>query len=204
VADQEGHPATARQLAVFDEVLSDLAGLGVFPSLVHAANSAGALAVPRSRRDLVRVGIALYGVLPAPCFRPDPGLRPVMSLRARVSFAKRVAAGEAVSYGLTYAPQVDSNIATIPLGYADGYSRRLSNCGEALVGGHRVPVAGTVTMDQTMLDCGDLDVHPGDEVVLLGRQGGDEISANEIAQRIGTIGYEVVSSIGKRVPRVYR
>lgn len=202
VADEAGHPGTSRQLELFDSVLKELDGAGLRPEITHAANSAGALGLPEARHDLVRVGIALYGILPTPA-SPDPGLRPAMSLKARVSYVKRVAAGERLSYGLTYEVVRESTIATVPLGYADGFPRALSNRGRALVHGRPVGVAGTVTMDQILLDCADLPVEVGDEVVLLGRQGDHEITANDVAQLLGTIGYEVVCGVGKRVPRVY-
>jgi alanine racemase len=203
VAEEIGNPATARQLGLFGDTLSALAAKGLRPALVHAANSAGALAVPDSRFDLARVGISLYGVLPAPHFLPDPGLHPAMSLHARVSLVKRLPAGERVSYGLTYELPHEATIATVPIGYADGFPRRLSNRAHALVLGKRVKVAGTVTMDQILLDCGDLPVRAGDEVVLLGRQGEEEVTAGELAEALGTIAYEVLCGIGKRVPRVY-
>lgn len=200
VSEEIGHPATRRQLELFDEVLGEFARAGIDPGIVHIANSGGALGVPEARRDLVRVGIAMYGVLPAPCFQPDPGLRAAMSLRARVSFVKRLAAGERLSYGLTYELPEQGWVATVPIGYADGYARGLSNRAEVLLRGRRrVQVAGTVTMDQILLDCGQLEVSAGDEVVLFG----EEITAADLAAHLGTIPYEVLCMVGRRVPRVY-
>jgi alanine racemase len=189
-------------------VVAALDGLGLRPPLVHAANSAGALAHPASRLDLVRCGIALYGVAPSPALAaldPVAALQPALSLRARVSFVKRVGPGQAVSYGLRRPLQRESTIATVPVGYADGVPWRLGvTGGEVLLGGRRRPLAGSVTMDQILVDCGDDgSILPGDEVVLLGRQGQEHISAWEWAERTGTIAYEILCGIGPRVPKVY-
>jgi alanine racemase len=206
VADEPDDPYTAWQLERFDAVLADLASAGISPRLVHAANSAGGLAHAAARRSLVRCGIGIYGIAPGPGVAgPAAGLRPALSLHARVSQVKRLPAGARLSYGLRYRLAADATVATVPIGYADGVSRRLSSTGgEVLVGGRRRPIAGVVTMDQLMLDCGDDEVAVGDEVVLLGRQGDEEISAAEWADRLGTIGYEIVCGIGARVPRHHR
>jgi alanine racemase len=163
---------------------------------------------PASRYDLVRCGIALYGL--APCADglvrpPVPHLRPALSLKARVSHVRRLDAGDRVSYGLRYQLQRDSLIATVPLGYADGVTRALSAAGgEVLVRGSRRPIAGTVTMDQILVDCGPgSPVAVGDEVVLIGEQGGESITAWEWAVRTGTIAYEVVCGVSGRVPRIH-
>ena len=207
VADEPGDPFTAGQLDRFQSVADRLSALGRRPPMLHAANSAGALAHPASRFDMVRCGIALYGVSPSPALAATGtvvALRPALSLRARVSFVKRVGAGEAVSYGLRRRLARESTIATVPVGYADGVPWRLGVTeGEVLVGGRRRPLAGTVTMDQILVDCGDDDVAPGDEVVLLGRQGDEQITAWDWAARAGTIAYEVLCGIGPRVPKVY-
>ena len=199
VAEIEGHRATEEQLSLFDSVIDRIMSGGIDPGTIHAANSAGALAVPEARRDLVRVGISLYGVKPSPCLDVGIDLRPAMRLCARVAFVKDLPAGATLSYGLTYALPRDGRVATVPVGYADGYSRLLSNKAHAIVRGQRVPVAGTVTMDQILLDCGSLPVEEGDEVELLG----PGVPADELAQHQGTIAYEVLTSISKRVPRVY-
>jgi alanine racemase len=206
VADEPDNPYTAAQLERFEEVRSRLTAAGVVPSIVHAANSAGAIAHPPSRYDMVRCGIALYGHAPSGALVGAADLHPALSLKARVSFVKRVAAGTRISYGLRYATVADTVIATVPLGYADGIVRRSFDVGgEVLVGGRRCPLAGAVTMDQVMVDCGpDAEVEAGDEVVVIGTQGGDEITAQEWAERLGTISYEVLCGIGPRVPRVYR
>ncbi len=209
VADEIGSPDTDVQLARFRSTLDRLAEQGIRPRLVHAANSAGALFHPASRFDMVRCGISLYGLAPASGLAAEPAsarLRPAMSLRARVSFVKEVDAGERLSYGLRYRVPVRTVVATVPMGYADGVSRALSSTGgQVLIGGRRLPIAGTVTMDQVLVDCGPgADVAAGDAVVLLGRQGDEEITAWEWADRVGTISYEVVCGVGPRVPRVYR
>jgi alanine racemase len=169
---------------------------------VHAANSAGGLAHPAARRSFVRAGIAVYGISPGPALdEAVAGLRPALSLRARVSFVKRLAAGERLSYGLRHTLAAETTVATVPLGYADGVRRGLTNVGDVLIGGRRRRIIGTVTMDQLMVDCGDDDVRRGDEVVLIGAQGDERITAEEWAGHLGTIGYEIVCGIGPRVPR---
>ncbi len=205
VADEPDDPYTRHQLARFDALLHDLAARGVRPPVVHTANSAATIAFPDARRDLVRCGIAVYGIAPSARVAPTTPLQPVLSFKARVTHVKRVAAGERVSYGLRYRLDHDANIATIPVGYADGVPRNLGHLGgEVLVRGGRRPIAGTVTMDQLMVDVGDGRVDVDDEVVLIGRQGDEEITATEWAERLGTIPYEVVCGIGARVPRGYR
>ena len=207
VADEpERDDFTGAQLNRLQQVVDRLAEEGIRPELTHASNSAGALAHAEARLDLVRCGIALYGQAPSPALAPLAAeLRPALSLRARVSFVKEVDAGEAISYGLRYAPAVRTTIATVPIGYADGVPRLLSaRGGPVLIGGRRCPIAGTVTMDQITVDCGPAaDVHQGDEVVLIGRQGDEEIGAWEWAERTGTIAYEILCAIGPRVPRRY-
>jgi alanine racemase len=209
VADEVDDPYTADQVRQFRDAVAALAAVDVRPPLLHAANSAGALWHPEARFDLVRCGIALYGLSPAAGLdrQGDAArLRPALALKARVSHVKLVQAGERLSYGLSYRLERDSVIATVPLGYADGVTRRLSSTGgQVLIGGQRLPLAGTVTMDQILVDCGiDTDVTTGDEVVLLGRQGDEVIDAWEWAERTGTIAYEVVCGVSGRVPRSYR
>jgi alanine racemase len=205
VSDEVDHPFNPTQLDRYDAALAALAGRGIRPALRHAANSGGTLWHPRGRYDMVRCGISLYGLAPG-LDGPDlPDLRPAMSLKARVAFVKTVRAGERLSYGLRYELQADSVIATVPLGYADGVTRSLSAAGaEVLIEGRRRRLAGTVTMDQVLVDCGPgAEVSVGDEVVLIGRQGQEAISAWEWAAATGTIAYEVVCGISGRVPRVY-
>ena len=206
VADEPDNPYTAQQLDRFDGVLGDLRDAGVAFDMVHAANSAALLAFgDRARFDLVRCGIAVYGVPPAPALAGRVPLRPAMALKARVSHVKTLAAGARLSYGLRYTMPHDGSVATVPAGYADGVPRALSATGgEVVVRGRRHPIAGTVTMDQFMVDVGDAPVEVGDEVVLLGRDGDAEVTADEWADRLGTINYEIVCGIGRRVPRTYR
>jgi alanine racemase len=203
VADEPAHPFTTQQVAVFDAVLAELAAAGVRPEVVHLANSAGALAHPLARRSLVRAGIALYGISPGPGVDPlAVALRPALSLHARVSMVRRVRAGEGISYGLRHTFATDTTVAVLPIGYADGVPRRLFSAGgQVLVGGRRRPIVGVVTMDQLMVDMGVDDVAVGDHAVLIGRQGDDEITAAEWADRLGTIGYEIVCGISRRIER---
>ena len=201
-ADEITDPATAAQLAVFAAVLATLPAT---PS-VHAANSAGALAHPLARYSFVRAGIAIYGISPGHgvdhlCRE----LRPVLSLRARVSYLKRVEAGTRISYGLRHTFSTATTVATVPIGYADGVPRRLFETGgEVLIGGRRRRIVGVVTMDQLMVDVGDDPVAVGDEVVLIGEQGGERVSAEEWADRLGTIGYEIVCGVSRRIARAPR
>jgi alanine racemase len=209
VADVPDDPFTDVQTARFASVLDELAALGVRPALAHACNSAGLLAHPKAHHDLVRCGLTVYGVAPSLALADachSAGLRPALALKARVSLVKEVEAGEGVSYGLRFRAERPTVVATVPIGYADGVPWRLTGAGgEVLIGGRRRPLAGSVTMDQLMVDCGDdPSVAVGDEVVLIGGQGAEEIGAWEWAERLGTIAYEVLSGIGARVPRVHR
>ncbi len=193
---------TVRQLRLFGRVLEQAAAAGVRPSLVHAANSAGALLFPAAAFTHVRPGLAIYGNGPRPA---GVALAPALRLVSDIVQIRPVAAGDSVSYGARWTAERPSRIAVVPLGYADGYSRLLSNKGEVLVGGRRCPVAGTVCMDMILVDVTALgdDVAEGDEVVVLGGQGGDCISAAELAAHTGLSEYEVTCGISKRVPRVY-
>lgn len=170
----------------------------------HAANSAAIMRLPESHFDMVRPGIMLYGLHPSPVTAGLADLRPVMSLKARVAQVKRVAAGFPVSYGWTYKTGSPAVLATVTVGYADGYSRLLSDRGEVLISGKRAPVVGRVCMDHIIVDATEVEsVAPGDEVVLFGCQGGAFLPVEEIAEKVGTINYEVVCAVGARVPRVY-
>jgi alanine racemase len=201
--DMQRVEVTDMALDRFDAAVEKLAAQGVTPRLLHAANSGGAIGHPRSRYDMVRVGIALYGYPPGPDLAAIVPLTPVMQLKARVTHVQHLGAGEGVSYGLRYVTEQPTVVATLPLGYADGVPRALASAGACvLVGGKRCPIAGMITMDQLMVDCGpDSTVEPGDEVVLLGTQGDEAITAEDWAQRLGTITYEVLCGIGPRVPR---
>jgi alanine racemase len=206
VADEPTDRYTAQQLARFDAVLDALKTRGMRPPIVHAANSAGLLTVPAAHYDLVRVGIATYGLPPAPALLGHAGitLRPALSLRARITMVKTLPPGTRVSYGLRGEIGPPGRVATVPAGYADGVPRNLGLVGgEVLIGGRRRPIAGIVTMDQLLVDLGDTPAFVDDEVVLIGRQGDDEITATDWAERLGTISYEIVTGIGARVPRTY-
>ncbi len=207
---QEDRAFTERQLDLFDRLVGDLAAAGISAPLLHAANTAGAVAFPRSRYDLVRCGLGLYGYLPGGAVREafdaqagGEGLHPAMALKARVVAVRTLEAGERPSYGRLRPLPARSVVATVPIGYADGVPRALFDGGyEVLIGGVRRPLAGAVTMDQIVVDCGgDASVRPGDEVVLLGRQGDEVITADDWASLLGTISYEVVCGVGPRMPR---
>jgi alanine racemase len=205
VADEPDDPFTGEQLRRFDAALADLGAAGIDVPMRHAANSAAAVAHPASRYDLVRCGIAIYGIPPAPALDGAVPLQPALRLATEVSHVQQVGAGEGISYGLRYRPERATTVATLPIGYADGVIRALPAAGqEVLLGGRRVPMAGVVTMDQLMVDCGpDATVAVGDEAVLLGAQGDARITPDEWAARVGTISYEVVCAIGDRVERRY-
>lgn len=207
VADEPQHPANQKQLDVFNTCLNVFEEAGITPPIIHAANSAAALAMPDSRFTMVRVGIAMYGLLPGPGVADlCAGLIPVMSLKARITAVRWVDEGEAVSYGLRTPLKKSSLIATVPLGYADGVPRTLSTTDiRVLVNGTPRRIAGTITMDQLMIDCEqDSAVTVGDEVVLIGKQGDARVSADDWARELGTIGYEIVCGIGPRVFRRYQ
>jgi len=194
---------TKRQIAAFGDVVADLEGRGVTLSLLHMANTAGALSYPDARGDMVRVGLGLYGLRPAPDVAPGLDLWPAMRVVSRVSLVKRLPADERPSYGRRRHLEQDATIATVPIGYADGLSRRLSNAGGVLIGGRLRHFAGTVTMDQVVVDVGDDPVTVGDEVVVLGAQGDRAVTAEDWAELLGTINYEIVCTFGPRLPRRY-
>jgi alanine racemase len=204
-ADMPDKSDAGRQLDRFVDLLDRLAAAGVHFQLRHAANSAAIFTMPESHLDMVRPGIALYGLYPCDDIdRRATLLKPAMALKARIVHIKPVPAGFKISYGGTYTTPTATTIATIPVGYADGYFRALSSRGQMLVGGLRAPVVGRVCMDLTMLDVGHIPkAEVGSEVVILGSQGKETISAEEIAHLLNTIHYEVVSTIMARVPRVY-
>ncbi|MCA9628620.1 MAG: alanine racemase [Myxococcales bacterium] len=203
-----GDPATvAEQLGVFQAASDELAALGLVPEVRHAANSAALLSHAPSCLDIVRPGIALFGVAPGQVECTE--LRPVMSVKSELISVREISAGQGVGYGWTWKASRPSRIATVPMGYADGLSRGLSNRGHVLVRGRRAPVVGVVSMDMTMIDVTDVEgADLGDEAVLLGRQKGvlgeECISAGEIAQHLGTIPWEVLTAVSRRVPRFYR
>jgi alanine racemase len=198
------HEFTRGQVAALQAFLDDLAEAGVRPEVVHAANTAGALADIGARFDFARIGLGIYGLRPAPGYAPEVDLQPAMRIVSRVAYLRRHPAGARPSYGRVRPLERESTVATVPIGYADGVPRRLAPLGgTVLIGGKRYPFAGTITMDQVLIDVGDDPVDIGDEVVLLGRQGEDEISADEWAERLGTITWEIVCGFGPRLPRRY-
>jgi alanine racemase len=195
---------TRAQLVTFSNLIQRLRAEGIAPPLVHLANSAATITLPAAYFDMVRPGIMLYGIYPSAAMANQIELKPILSWQTRIEQLKKVSAGTSISYGQTFVTERESLIATLPVGYADGYSRLLSNRGAALVRGERAPVVGRVCMDLTMLDVTAIaNVQQGDEVVLLGRQGDAEISADEMAGWANTISYEVLTSIAARVPRFY-
>ncbi|MEV4813496.1 alanine racemase [Micromonospora avicenniae] len=201
-ADMPGHPTTDRQLAVFHEGLAMAEQAGLRPRYRHLANSAAALTRPDTHFDLVRPGLAVYGL--SPVAGETFGLRPAMTARARVILAKRVPAGTGVSYGHTYTTDRETNLAVVPLGYADGVPRHASNCGPVHLAGTRRTISGRVCMDQFVLDCGDDEVAAGDVVTLFGSGADGEPTADDWAEAVDTINYEIVTRFGSsRVPRVY-
>jgi alanine racemase len=205
-ADSPAHPTIGMQKDRFDEALRVAAAAGVFPQVRHLANSAATLALPQTHYDLVRPGVAIYGLSPGPEVgrASDLGLRPAMRLRADVALAKRVPAGQGVSYGHRYVTDRETTLALVPLGYADGIPRAATNVGPVSIGGARFTVSGTVCMDQFVVDVGDAVVEAGDEIVLFGAGDAGEPTADEWAAAVGTINYEIVTRIGPRVPRTHR
>jgi alanine racemase len=203
-ASDPDDPFTAGQVERFESLVQSLRQAGVSAPLHHAANSAATVRgiVPG---DYARVGIALYGAEPLDGPVRDHGLRPVMAWRTEIARLKELPPGHAVGYGTTFHTPRASRIATLPIGYADGFSRRFSNRGEVLVRGRRAPVVGRVSMDLLTVDVTDVDgASVGDEVVLLGQQGSERIAVEELAAKLDTIPYEVFCAVGARVPRVYR
>ncbi|MFE9840989.1 alanine racemase [Streptomyces goshikiensis] len=206
-ADEPGHPSVPLQLTAFRDMLAYAEKEGVEPEVRHIANSPATLTLPESHFDLVRCGLAVYGVSPAPELGTPAqlGLRPAMTLKASVALVKAVPAGHGVSYGHHHVTAADTRLALIPAGYADGVPRHASGRGPVLVGGKVRTVAGRVAMDQFVVDLGPDDpVEAGDEAVLFGPGDGGEPTAEDWAQAAGTIAYEIVTRIGGRVPRVYR
>jgi alanine racemase len=205
VADEADHPFTVTQQILFRQLLAQVRGAGFDPRHIHLSNSAALFAGDLAECNLVRPGIVLYGGLPASHFAARLDLKPVMSFRSSVVQVKNVPAGASVSYGQRFIARRPTVLAAIPVGYADGYSRHLSGKGEMLIRGRRATVAGTVCMDWTLIDVTDIPgVAVGDQVTLLGRDNGNVITAEEWAEKIGSISYEVFCQVSKRVPRLYR
>ena len=204
-ADSADKAYAEDQLDLFMNFLNRLRKAGLEPPVRHAANSAALIDMPQSHLDMVRPGIASYGLYPSDeVNKKHIPLKPAMALKARIIHLKKVPAGFKVSYGSTHQTPKATTIATIPIGYADGLNRLLSSRGQMLVHGQRAPIVGRVCMDLTMLDVGHIDtVQVGDEVVIFGQQGSDSITVDEIASSLKTINYEIVSTITARVPRIY-
>jgi alanine racemase len=198
-ADEEDLDAARSQLAVFRRVLEALRDAGIAPGIRHAANSAATLAMPESHLDLVRCGIAIYGLSPAPHLSGQAPLAPVMNMRARVVQVKRVPQGTPVGYGAAYRTPDATTIVTIPAGYGDGYPRLAGDGGRVLIRGQRLAIAGRVAMDQLMVDAGDLPVEVGDVAELWGTA----LPAEEVAAAARTISYEIVTRVSARVPRIF-
>lgn len=203
-AENVGGGYSQNQLALFRRVIQRLRGAGYDPPLIHLANSAAVITLPSAYFTMVRPGLMLYGIHPCPEMAEKVSLKPVLSWRSRILQLKRLPKGSSISYGQTFVTQRESLIATLPVGYADGFHRLLSNRGAVLVRGERAPIVGRVCMDLTMIDVTDIrGVQQGDEVVLLGKQGADQISADEMARWAETISYEIFTSISARVPRIH-
>jgi alanine racemase len=202
-ADAPGHPTVAAQQRVFGEALEIAGRAGLRPQVRHLANSAATLSLPQSHFDLVRPGIALYGLSPIENWPAARGLRPAMTLRAQVALVKRVPAGTGVSYGHQYVTERESTLALIPLGYADGIPRAAGNAGPVWVAGARRTIAGRVCMDQIVVAVGDDPVVAGEEAIVFGPGDAGEPTADDWAAVLGTINYEIVTRVGSRVPRTY-
>ena len=203
-SDELDSPYAQEQIMRWQALLQACEEEGISIPLVHISNSAAILQYPECAGNMVRLGISMYGYYPSDEVPQRVELRPALRLVSQIAHLKTVPAGTRISYGGTFETKRESLIATVPIGYADGYSRQLSGKGEALVGAVRVPVIGRVCMDQLMLDVTDVpDVRLNDQVVLYGRQGAEAITVDEVAAKIGTISYEVCCDLGKRVPRCY-
>jgi alanine racemase len=202
-ADEPESPFLDEQRARFDRASAALGVLGLRGATRHAANSAALLRDTRTWYDWIRPGLLLYGIVPPPLAAADLGLRPALSLTSRIVAVKGMRPGEGTGYGLRWRPSEPREIAVVPAGYADGLDTRLSGRGSVLVRGRRVPIVGSVCMDMIMVDVTGLGASPGDEVVIIGRQDGEEISARETASAIGTIPWEIVCRVGSRIERRY-
>ena len=201
-ADVPGDWEFDHQVERFTSALARLRTEGVRPPVVHAANSAATILHPETHFDMVRCGIAIYGLHPSSATYGKVGLVPAMSVKARVSFVKRIGLGDGVSYGLTWHAAAPTTIATLPLGYADGVNRVLSNKMDVLIGGKRCHQVGRICMDQLMVEVpAGLPVAPGDEVVIVGEQGGERIMMDELAEKAGTINYESACGFSRRMER---
>ena len=202
-ADETDKSSAMQQFRRFDGFCRNLEHAGVKNFLRHCSNSAGILELPEVHMDMVRAGITIYGIYPSNEVARDIKLYPAMGLKSHIVYIKQIAKGTAISYGGTFVADHDMRIATIPVGYGDGYPRSLSNRGSVLIRGRRAPIVGRVCMDQFMVDVTDLPAELLDEVTLLGKDGEEEITVDELGALSGRFPYEFVCDIGKRVPRVY-
>ena len=201
---EEDKSFTGKQIRNFSYLIEDLLRHKIDIPIRHTSNSAAIVGFKDSHMNMVRPGLIMYGLYPNKDIAKKMKLKPALKLKTKVVYVKSVSEGRSISYGRTFITKVPTRIATIPVGYGDGYSRSLSNCADVLIKGRRYPVVGRVCMDMTMVDIGQIkNIKSGDEVVLIGKQGSDRITAEELAERINTIPYEVVCNIGHRVPRVY-
>lgn len=206
-ADADGPTTgqTEQQLTLFQSVVNGITARGLSIPLIHAANSGAAVRYPHSHYSLIRPGIMLYGYHTLPASIPAPDLKPVLSLRSCIAQMRTIQTGGTISYNATFVAKRPTRVAVLPIGYADGFNRRLSNRGEVLVHGRRARIIGLVCMDMVMIDVTEIpEAAVRDEVVLIGRQGADQITAADLAEWTGTIAYETLCAIGPRVPRVYQ
>ena len=199
-ADERDKTFSRHQLQLFEEAMREIEQAGIELPQRHMANSAATLDLPESYYDVVRPGLIIYGLYPSAEVSHSINVKPAMTLKTRICYLKTVPPGTPISYGRTFVTRKQTRVATLPLGYGDGYRRALANKGEVLVRGRRVPVIGRICMDMCMIDVSDVpDVQAGDEAIVFGAG----LPAEEVAAKIGTINYEVVTTVGKRVPRVY-
>jgi len=203
-ADERDKTFTKKQIAKFKEIIMRFEKQGYNIPLRHAANSPAVISFPESFLNMVRPGLILYGIYPSNSMKKSIKLKPVFSLKTRITFLKDVPRNTPISYGRTYVTKSQTRIAILPIGYADGYNRALSNIAEVLVHGKRHKVIGRICMDHTVIDVRDTKVKIGDEVTLIGQCGREEITACEVAEKAGTISYEIVSRIGPRIPRIFK
>jgi alanine racemase len=202
-ADEPNTAYSLVQLRRFSQARDALATAGVHPRWCHAQNTAGLQQSFADGCNLARSGIGIYGYSPSPALAHVIPLKPAMSWRGRVVAVRRLPAGSPVSYGATYVTPSETTIATLPMGYADGLTRRLHPRGHVLLGGQRFPIAGRICMDQCLIDVGEYPARVGEEVVFMGRQGGEQITADDLADAAGTISYEIICALSPRVPRLY-
>jgi alanine racemase len=203
-ADDPASPMTSQQLERFLDACAHIERAGAPMPLRHLANSGGVLHFPDTYLDMVRPGILMYGVLPDPASQATINVQPALSLVSQVVYFKVVKAGHPVSYGATWAPDADTRVVTIPIGYGDGYPRSLSSCGQVLIRGKQHPLVGRVCMDQFMVDIGGDSAWNEDEVILIGHQDDATLTTEDLALAAGTIPYEILTGLNERIPREYR